>query len=47
MEKVCKDLKEHTITITNYEEKEIFTLKIEESKLYHEQNVFHIRKQRI
>ena len=42
IEKLCKKLKEHTIKIINYEEKEMIPLTDEENKPYEEQEICHI-----
>ena len=46
MKKFCKDLKEHTMKIINYE-KEIISLTDEENESYFKQNVCHICKKNI
>ena len=47
MERFCKNLKEHTTKIINYEEKEIIPLTDEESKSYKKRKVFYICKKGI
>ena len=42
IEKMCKKLKEHTMKIINYEEKEMIPLTDEENKSYEEREVCHI-----
>ena len=42
MEKLCKKLREHTMKIINYEEKEMIPLTDEENKSYEEREVCHI-----
>ena len=44
MEKFCKDLREHTIKIINYEEKEMILLTDEENKSYEKHKVCYICK---
>ena len=46
-ERFCKNLKEHTTKIINYEEKEIIPLTDEESKSYKKRKVFYICKKGI
>ena len=46
IEKLCKKLKEHTMKIINYEEKEVIPLTAEENKSYEEQEACHICKER-
>ena len=42
--KLCNDLKEYTMKIIDYEEKEIIPLNHEENNFYMEQEAFHICK---
>ena len=42
MEKLCKKLREHTMKIINYEEKEMIPLTDKENKFYEEQEACHI-----
>ena len=42
MESFCKDLREHTMKIINYEKKEMIPLTDEENKSYKKQKVFRI-----
>ena len=44
MEKFCKDLREHSTRIINYEKKKIFLLTPEENKDYDNQKVCYICK---
>ena len=44
METFCKDLREHTIRIVNYEKKEMIPLTDEENKFYEKQKVTNICK---
>ena len=46
IEKLCKKLKDHTMKIINYKEKEIIPLIDEENKSYKEQEVCHICKKK-
>ena len=46
MERFCKDLREHTVRIVNYEKKEKIQLTDEENKSYEKQNVCYICKKR-
>ena len=43
---MCKKLKEHTMKIINYEEKEMIKLTVEENRFYKEQEVCHVCKKR-
>ena len=42
MDRFCKDLREHTMKITNFEEKEIILLTDTENKFYEKQKVCEI-----
>ena len=44
MERFCKDLREHTMKIINFEEKEMIPLTDEENKSYKKQKLFFICK---
>ena len=46
MKKFCKNLKEHTTKIINYEKKEMIPLTKEEKKMYHRQKRCYICKKR-
>ena len=43
---MCKKLKEHTMKIINYEEKEMIKLTVEENRFYKEQEVCHVCKKK-
>ena len=47
MERFCKDFREHTMKIMNYEKKEIIPLTYEENDLYEMQKVCYIWKKNI
>ena len=46
MERFCKNLKEHTTKIINYEKKEMIPLTSEERKLHRKQKKCHICKKK-